>query len=341
MKNKNGKLFFSMTYEYLDIYMAKQMGRSPATIKTYRDALSLFRKFVHEILGFSIASFEFSQCTRECVFEFMDWLKSKGSKPGSRNQRLAAIKSYLWFASDKDVSLQSIALEVKRVPQCKDPKTDKIALTTEELAALFAQPKNNKMGIRDRTIMILLYDSAARLAEILNLQLTDICLNEANPYIRVMGKGCKERVVAISIKTAQHVKQYMDICRASTVPAHNYLFYTVIKGNVGIMSEGNVERFIQAYADKARIETPNIPERVYPHMLRRTKATNLYQNGVELSLISRFLGHSHVETTKVYAKPSLDMMRDAVNVAPAPGIVEEEPLWAGSEDEMARICGLR
>jgi site-specific recombinase XerD len=174
LKNKNGKLFFSMTFEYLDIYMAKQMGRSPATIKTYRDALSLFRKFVHEILGFSIASFEFSQCTRECVFGFMDWLKSKGSKPGSRNQRLAAIKSYLWFASDKDVFLQLIALEVKRVPQCKDPKTDKRALTTEELSALFAQPKNNKMGIRDRTIMILLYDSAARLAEILNLQLTDI-----------------------------------------------------------------------------------------------------------------------------------------------------------------------
>ena len=341
MKNKDGKLFFSMTYEYLEIYMAKQMGRSPATIKTYRDALSLFRRFVHEVLGFSIVSFEFSQCTRNCIFDFMDWLKLKGSKPGSRNQRLAVIKSYLWFASDKDVSLQSIALEVKRVPQCKDPKTDKRVLSTEELAALLAQPKNNKMGIRDRSIMILLYDSAARLAEILNLQLTDICLDVNNPYIRVMGKGNKERVVAISVKTAQHAKQYIETCRTIDSPDCNDLFYTIIKGNVDKMSEGNVERFIQAYADKARVEAPSMPERVYPHMLRRTKATNLYQNGVELSLVSRFLGHAHIETTKIYAKPSLNMMRDAVNVAPAPGIMEEEPVWAGSEDEMARLCGLR
>jgi len=197
------------------------------------------------------------------------------------------------------------------------------------------------MGLRDRTIMILLYDSAVRLAEILNLRVNDICLNEGNPYIRVMGKGSKERVVAINVKTVKHVKQYIDVYRSRDNPDTHLLFYTIIKGRAGIMSEGNVERFIQQYADKARESCPDIPIQVYPHMLRRTRATNLYQNGVELALVSRILGHAFLDSTRVYAKPSLAMMREAMNSVEASQTRDEKPLWLGSEEDMAKMCGLR
>lgn len=197
------------------------------------------------------------------------------------------------------------------------------------------------MGLRDRTIMILLYDSAVRLAEILNLRVNDICLNEGNPYIRVMGKGSKERVVAINVKTVKHVKQYIDVYRSRDNPDTHLLFYTIIKGRAGIMSEGNVERFIQQYADKARESCPDIPIHVYPHMLRRTRATNLYQNGVELALVSRILGHAFLDSTRVYAKPSLAMMREAMNSVEASQTRDEKPLWLGSEEDMAKMCGLR
>ena len=197
------------------------------------------------------------------------------------------------------------------------------------------------MGLRDRTIMILLYDSAVRLAEILNLRVNDICLNEENPYIRVMGKGSKERVVAINVKTVKHVKQYIDVYRSRDNPDTHLLFYTIIKGRAGIMSEGNVERFIQQYADKARESCPDIPIQVYPHMLRRTRATNLYQNGVELALVSRILGHAFLDSTRVYAKPSLAMMREAMNSVEASQTRDEKPLWLGSEEDMAKMCGLR
>ena len=74
-------------------------------------------------------------------------------------------------------------------------------------------------------------------------------------------------------------------------------------------------------------------------MFRRTRATGLYQGGVPLELVSRILGHSSVETTKVYAKPSLEMMREAMESAsPLPG---GSPAWVGCEDELARLCGLR
>ena len=341
MKNSNSNLFFSMTYEFFDIYMAKQVGRSPDTIESYRDALTLFRRYVLNELNISLTKFTFAQCTRNCIFGFLEYLKAQGNKPGTRNQRLAALKSYLWFAADKDVTLQSIALEVSRVRQCKKNDTEKHVLSADALNAIFSQPANTRMGLRDRTIMVLLYDSAARLAEILNLQVNDICLNEENPYIRVMGKGSKERVVAINVKTMKHVKQYLDVYHSRDNPDTNLLFYTIIKGRAGKMSEGNVERFMQQYADKARVFCPDISLRVYPHMLRRTRATNLYQNGVELALVSRILGHAFLDTTRVYAKPSLAMMREAMDSVKAPQTRDEEPLWVGSEERMAKLCGLR
>lgn len=341
MKSSNSNLFFSMTYEFLDIYMVKQLGRSPDTIESYRDALTLFRRYVLNELNISITKFTFAQCTRNLIFGFLEYLEAQGNKPGTRNQRLAALKSYLWFAADKDVALQSIALEVSRVPQCKNPATEKYVLSEDALNAIFSQPASTRMGLRTRTMMILLYDSAARLAEILNLRVNDICLNEKNPYIRVVGKGSKERVVAINVKTVKHVKQYLDVYRSRDNPNINLLFYTIIKGRAGKMSEGNVERFIQQYADKARESCPDIPLRVHPHMLRRTRATNLYQNGVELALISRILGHAFLDTTRVYAKPSLAMMRKAMDSFDAPQTRDEKPLWIGSEEEMAKLCGLR
>lgn len=341
MKSSNRNLFFSMTYEFLDIYMAKQLGRSPDTIESYRDALTLFRRYVLDELKISITEFTFAQCKRNLILEFLKYLEAQGNKPGTRNQRLAALKSYLWFVTDKDVTLQSIALEVSRVPQCKNPATHKYVLSEDALNTIFSQPAGTRMGLRDRTMMILLYDSAARLAEILNLGVNDICLNENNPYIRVMGKGSKERVVATCVKTVKHIKQYLDVYRLKDNPDTNLLFYTIIKGRAGKMSEGNVERFIQQYADKARESCPDIPLHVHPHMLRRTRATNLYQNGVELALISRILGHAILDTTRVYAKPSLAMMRKAMNSFDAPQTRDEKPLWIGSEDEMAKLCGLR
>ena len=338
---KSSNLFFSMTHEFLDIYMVKQLGRSPDTIKSYRDALTLFRRYVLGELNISMTKFTFAQCTRNLIFGFLEYLKAQGNKPGTRNQRLAALKSYLWFAADKDVTLQSIALEISRVPQLKNPSTEKYMLSEDALNAIFSQPAGTLMGLRDRTMMILLYDSAARLAEILNLGVNDICLNENNPYIRIMGKGSKERVVAINKKTVKHVKQYLDVYRLRDNPDTNLLFYTIIKGRAGKMSEGNVERFMQQYADKARESCPDMPLRVYPHMLRRTKATNLYQNGVELALISRILGHAFLDTTQIYAKPSLAMMRKAMDYAYVSQTKDEKPLWIGSEEEMAKLCGLR
>lgn len=343
MKNNHrlAPLFFSMTYEFLEVYLPKQCGRSPHTVESYRDALSLFRRYILNTVGISIGKFTFAACTRECVLGFMNYLSELKSKPSTRNQRLAALKSYLMFAADKDISLQSNELEVRRVPQCRVPKTEKTVIPEDAMTAILQQPSNTKMGLRDRTIMILLYDSGARLAEVLGLSVSDVAIDGANPYIRVNGKGSKQRIVPISVKTAAHLAHYISVYHTKERPDADLLFFTVIKNVIGMMSEGNVERFVKEYARKAQSSCPSVPDHVHPHMFRRTRATQLYQNGVSLPLVSRLLGHASLETTRLYAKPSLKMLRDAIESVETSEEKAVKPIWEGDEAMMAKLSGLR
>ena len=272
---------------------------------------------------------------------FMDYLTELKSKPGTRNQRLAALKSYSTFAADKDVTLQSSELEIRRVPQCRVSKTEKTVIPEDAMAAILRQPPNTKMGLRDRAMMVLLYDSGARLAEILGLNVSDVAIAGDNPYIRVDGKGSKQRIVPISAKTAVHLSQYVSVYHTERRPKTDFLFFTVIRNVAARMSQGNVERFVKEHARKARHSCPSVPDHVHPHMFRRTRATQLYQNGVSLPLVSRLLGHASLQTTQLYAKPSLKMLREAIESVETPEQKAEKPIWEEDEATMAKLSGLR
>ena len=183
-----------------------------------------------------------------------------------------------------------------------------------------------------------MYDSAVRVSELISLDVRSINLDAAIPYIRVYGKGDKERIVAIADATAGHIKRYLKLYHQEAT-LDSPLFYTVIKGTRGRMSTGNIERIIKKYADKIRPDHPNLPKSCYPHMIRRTRATNMYQDGTELELISRILGHTSTETTRIYAVPSVDMMRAAMEKGNLSSV--EKQAWPDDEAEMARLCGLR
>lgn len=338
-KPKPSELFFSLMWEFLNEYLPEQEGRSATTVESYRDSLTVFRRYLTEERHMSIASFSFSDCTKDCVFGFRDHLKQKGNKPSTINIRVTAIRGYLNYASDKDIAVQSVALSITRIPRCKKIEKEKAVLSENALAAILAAPPQTKMGLRDRTILISLYDSAARISELLSVKLSDLNLDGEFPCVLLHGKGDKERRAQLTDKSVGHLKQYLQVFHANS-PKDAYLFSTTINGITNNMSDSNVQRMIKQYTDIARKSCSDIPESVHPHMFRRTRATNLYQDGVAIELVSAILGHSHIETTKIYALPSLSQIRDAMESVPTP-TQDEEPLWVGDEDEMARLCGLR
>ena len=130
MKNKSAKistdqLFFSHTWNFLNVYLVKQVGRSQATAESYRDSLTIFKNYLADELGKSISTFQFSDCTKECIYNFREYLLANGSQPSTVNVRVAAIRAYLNYASDMDISVQSVALAISQISPCKTIKKEK------------------------------------------------------------------------------------------------------------------------------------------------------------------------------------------------------------------------
>lgn len=341
MKNNRleKSLFFSKTNDFLNIYLPLQVMKSENTIRTYRDGLSVFRRYIVEIKQGSLRKFTFNDCTHDLLLDYLAHLKAKGCATTTCNNRLASIRAYLWYVADGEISMQSIALSATRIPLLRGPRQENAVIRPDDLAALLAAPSaTTKIGVRDRTIMVLLYDSAIRVSELRALTLASLHFTANIPYIRVNGKGDKERIVSITDKTVGHIKMYMKMYHA-TQNGDCPLFYTVIQGNLSPMSTGNVERIVHKYADAIRPTHPNLPEKVHPHMFRRTRATGLYHSGVEMELVSRILGHASTQTTRIYATPSMAMLRAAMmnDHTDTP----EPEQWLEDEDELARLCGLR
>ena len=220
--------------------------------------------------------------------------------------------------------MQSIALMASKVPRIREPKVTREITKEADFNAVLAAPPNTRIGIRDRTIMILLYDSAVRVSELLSLNVSSINFASSPVYIRIHGKSDKERIVIITEKTSTHLRIYLKIYHSDKAE-DMLLFHTVIKGRTDRISPGNVGRIINKYASAIKEEHSGLPEKINPHLFHRTRACNLYQDGVELELISKILGHSSTQTTRISATPSVEMMKRAMEHGDS-SIPNEAPL---------------
>lgn len=140
-KKQEQKLFFSRTFDFLGHYLPEQAMKSSNTVETYRDALTVFRRYITDTLHLSLRSFCFADCTHDLLLEYLAFLNKKGNAPTTCNNRLAAIRTYLWYVSDEDISLQSVALTASHVPFLKVPKLIREIIQEEDLAALLSAPR--------------------------------------------------------------------------------------------------------------------------------------------------------------------------------------------------------
>ena len=333
-------LFFSKTKDFLDIFLKSQINRSSDTIKAYRISLTAFYKYVTEVRKEKVMQFCFSNCTYEFVLTYSQYLQETLKLANSTvNQRLAALKSYLKYVADGDIGLMQTYIAVQKVPLLKTPKLQRPVIEKEELKAFLTKPGNTKAGRRDRVLLSVLYDTAVRVSELTGIVLGDINLNVSNPSIIIHGKGKKTRSVVLNRKCADLLKDYILHYHEVDASLDTPLFYTQIHGKINHMSQRNVERIVKKYGDMVRDEHPSLPEKTYPHMLRRLRATGLYRDGVPLEMVAAILGHSSSETTKIYAIPSIEQMREAISK----GSIDEteiEKMWEGKESEIRRLFGL-
>ena len=339
MMNIEG-LFFCRTHDFLHDYIPKVKAGSRNTFATYKQGIKSFRTYVNSVKGIPSTKYRFVDCTYDFLLDYRNHLHDvDGLKETTVNNKLAVIKAYVGYASARDVSLQQQMLAISQVPYYSTPKIwQPIIEDVDALAAILGMPSNTKKGLRDKTIMSTLYDSAMRVEELVSLTVGSVCMDHEDVAIRIHGKGNKERTVVLDEKTSALVRQYAGEFHPEREPVAPF-FYTVVGGMRKHMTTRNVQKLIKKYSDKARADY-DIPESVSPHTFRRTRGTLLYRDGVDIEAVAVFLGHSDTKTTRDhYTSPSVQQLREIANRR-TEAIPETEQLWPDDEDEMTRILGL-
>jgi len=235
-------------------------------------------------------------------------------------------------------------MDVATVPTRKTKGRQVEFLLESALKALLAQPDaRTKTGHRNQFFMILMYDTAARCGELLNLTLRNLRYDDPRPVVFLHGKGNKTRAVPLLPETVAHCRRYIELFHGDNPPHKDALvFYTKNHGGNTQMSADTVALFMKKYAMQAHETLPDFPKKLHPHMLRHTRAMHLYRQGMPIHLLSEFLGHANFETTKIYAHADTEMKRAAVAKADIvrQGMPAVEPIWTDDEDIILKLSGL-
>ena len=335
--------FFNFARDYLHGYMPKVRGLSPKTIQAYRISLECFLGYLAEVERIDRAQVSFEHFDRPHLKGWLAWMaEQRHYAPKTIRLRLSAIKAFLAYSSHEDITLVALSQAAKALHGPAIPRTPIEYLTEPETRAVLAAFTGaTAKSRRNRMLLILLYDTAARVSEITDLTLQDLHLTTPG-HLTLTGKRNKTRTVPITAKTTEHLHVYLTEFHpnTATLPATRPVFYSLHHGQPTPLSSDTVAAVLTTAACAARTQCPSVPEHIHCHMLRKTKAMDLYQQGIPLPIIMRLLGHENSSTTATfYAFATLDMMRAAINAAaPAINTPTPHPL---TDDALHALYNLR
>ncbi len=344
MKQSND--FFQTLRGYLTVFLPSQKCCSENTRKAYREVLNSLIDYLQSEKRIGLGQVSFELFDETLVLEFLDWLQTTRHLTAStRNHRLMVLRSFFKYAGMVDCAQIDLHMKLKKIPTQNEQGRIVEFLTENALKALLTQPDISKISeYRNMVFMTLMYDSAARCSELLDLRVQDLRLDSSHPTAYLTGKGSKMRLVPLMLQTARHCEQYLaQFHPEPTKKGSDYFFFTVSHGERHRMSPDNAACFMKRYGEQARYSCPEIPNRVHPHQLRHTRAIHLYRDGMPLALLSEFLGHANVETTKIYAYADTEMKRAAIQKGEkARGTISDaEPIWKNDDEMLRKLCGLR
>lgn len=320
--------FWQFARDWLHEYCTRTRRMSPATIEAYRLGLEAFITFLTGT-GIDRSNITFDCFDRATLTAYTTWMTtSKGYKPKTVDLRLTVLKSFLKYAAWQDPALMALHEIAATIRAPKAPKKPVEHLAPAATAAILAAPgSTTTISRRNRTLLIVLYDSAARVSEITDATIADLHL--AKPaFITLTGKGRKTRNMPLMDKTVEHLRAYLGEFHPNQHKHPNApLFYSRHNGRPTPLSTDAVTRILKQAASIAATTCAEVPQRVHCHLIRKTRAMDLYTDGVPLPLIMQMLGHESMSTTSTfYAFATTKMMTDAIAAA-NPQAIGEAPTW--------------
>ncbi len=318
--------------QFLSVYLPGQVGSKRNTQLSYRDSFSLLLKYCRDQEKMAPEKLSIQKVDRELILRFLKWLEEeRNCKVTTRNQRLAAIHSFFSYLMVEAPQYMEQSQKILAIPMKKADKPPLMYLPLDSIKGLLEQPDRTTIqGKRDAVLLSLLYDTGARVQELVDLRVCDVSLNDM-VTIRLTGKGGKSRIVPVMKPTGELLRQYIDGAGLSSlVYSRNPLFTN--RGNRPLTRAG-VTYILKKYAEQAQAQgIKDIPGEITPHWLRHSKAMHLLQSGVNLVYIRDLLGHSDISTTEIYARADEKMKRNALMEAYNSPTSEELPAWKKDKD---------
>jgi site-specific recombinase XerD len=315
-------------------------GLSPRTVLSYRDTFVLLLRFLAERHNREVVDLDLKHLRAEDLLVFLDHLETKRKNSvATRNARLAAIHAFARFLATRDPEQVEESQRLLAVPTKRGPTRAVHYLEGNEIGAMLeAVSRGRSDYVRDRALLLTLFNTGARVQEMLDLRAGDIQLDKPT-FVHLRGKGRKERLCPLWPETVASLRALL-----ATIPASSADSTPVFRNHRGEpMTRFGVRYLLRRYAERARTQAPTLTaKRVHPHTYRHSAAVHLLRSGVDLVTISHWLGHASVETTNRYAAIDLETKREALQRAgPVVGAAQPDiTTWRSDSSVLAWLEAL-
>jgi len=317
-------------------WLVEQRNASAHTIRSYRDTWRLFLRFVADRHHRTVAQLRLDDVTGAEVGAFLQYSeRDRRGSIGTRNCRLAALRSFFGFVAGREPAAAEQCAEVLRIPTKRAPLHAPSYLEPAEVEAILAQPDRSTVeGQRDYALLSFLYNTGARIQEALDLCPKAIRL-EAPACVRLYGKGRKERLCPLWPETVSLLKSLLQ----RQPRAENERLFVNRYGEP--LGTSGVRFKLAEYVAAAAKKVPSIASKhVTPHSFRHATAVHLVAAGVDITVIRSWLGHVSLDTTNHYAQANLETKRKAlerVGIRSRPGKL---PRWKRDSSVLAWLDSL-
>lgn len=312
-------------------------GLRPASVRSYRDTVRLLLIFVATDKGAKITRLTPDDLTFERVAGFLRHLEQdRGNHIRTRNQRLAALHTLFEYLASRDPEMLGVAQQVAAIPMKRVAPPETHFLERDEVQSLLAGlPHDGRLALRDRALLLFLYNTGARAQEVADLRVGHLDLGE-HPLVRVHGKGNKWRSCPLWQQTAELLRSLLLSLDSPATPDT-----AVFSGPSGPLTRFGIYKIVRRHA--ANLDNPRTDRRVSPHIFRHTAAVHLLEAGVEVNVIRGWLGHVDLATTNRYAEINTRTKQAALRTCEPPSTSAGSPtnaIWRSDESLLNWLASL-
>lgn len=302
--------------KFLSEYLPHERNMSYNTVASYRDTFVLFINYMKDVHKISAERLCLKDLTKKVIVEFMSWIiTTRSCSISTRNNRLAAIHSFVQYLQYEDIKNIDEWQRILSIKTMRSETKKMQYLSVEGVEVLLEQPDvETYSGRRHLAILALMYDSGARVQELIDLTPESVRI-EHTPYtIRLIGKGRKSRIVPLVKEQVDVLKAYMVENNLFTPEKYRHPLFFNSRGEK--LTRAGVVYILNKYVREAHLQNPKlVPLGISCHSLRHSKAMHLLQAGINIVYIRDILGHVSIQTTEIYARADSRQKQDALEKA--------------------------